>query len=268
MDAIRTDIRRWGRRTVVLVMMVLTLSAAVSPVSATAAVSPPHAPVGPFLTSSSLTSPQFCSGGGALSRTLTPILGVSKGTPAYNSDRPNLKATFEVAPLGQASLVSADVAFTVSSARYQIPAGVLGEGEYRFRVRAVDGDQVSEWLPWCAFTVQTVNVPTPGVPTSLRVSAYPYAGFQYCGVASAPAVSTTFGPTFAASPVAYGFNPNLVGRFEIARPGREPLILAGNLYRVDAPAGSFTPGTYQFRVRAQEGDAVSAWSPWCDFVAE
>ncbi|GAA4153609.1 hypothetical protein GCM10022251_22960 [Phytohabitans flavus] len=268
MDSTRSDIRRPGRRTASLVTAVLTLGATLFlPAPATAAVSPPHAPVGPFLRSSGLTSPQPCSSGSRVSRSLTPILGVSKGTPAYNADRPNLAATFEVASLGQ-SLVSATVAFDASLATYQVPAGVLGEGTYQFRVRAVDGGTVSEWLPWCTFTVQTVNVPAPRVPTSLRVSADPYAGFQFCGTTSVPVISSEGGPTFAASPGTYISNPNLVGRFEIARPGRESLIQVGNLYGVGVPAQSFTPGTYQFRVRAEDGNAVSAWSPWCDFVAQ
>jgi hypothetical protein len=42
----------------------------------------------------------------------------------------------------------------------------------------------------------------------------------------------------------------------------------GSLYGVAIPAEAFTPGTYQFRVRAEVGDAVSGWSAWCDFVAE
>ena len=171
-----------------------------------------------------------------------------------------------MADLGRVRLASGTVGFDVGG-RYQVPEGVLGEGDYLFRVRAVDGNQVSEWLPWCAFTVQTASVPTPAVPTSLRLSAYPYAGFQFCGE-STPVASTTLGPTFAASPGTYSYpaNPNLIGRFEIARPGLASVTVAGNLYGVSA--GSFTAGTYQFRVRAEDGNAVSDWSPWCGFVVE
>ncbi|MCW6006566.1 hypothetical protein K1W54_18565 [Micromonospora sp. CPCC 205371] len=81
-------------------------------------------------------------------------------------------------------------------------------------------------------------------------------------------ISADNGPTFAASPAGYGSNPNLIGRFEIARPGQESLIKVGNLYGIGIPAQSFTPGTHRFRVRAEDGDAVSPWSAWCDFVAQ
>ena len=101
----------------------------------------------------------------------------------------------------------------------------------------------------------------------LRISAGPYEGFQFCG-ATAPVISALLGATFAASPPSSGSHPNLVGRFEIARPGRESVVKMGNLYGVAVPAEAFTPGTYQFRVRAEEGDAISGWSAWCDFVAE
>lgn len=260
--------RRWGRRSAVVVLTVLAAGAAVlTSGTAGAATSRPHAPVGDFLSSSATTAPQFCSTGSPLSRTRTPILGASKGTPAHNADRPNLKATFEVAPPGQAALVKSTVAFGSSPATYQVPAGILGEGTYRFRVRAVDGTSTSPWLPWCTFSVDTVHIPTPGVPTALRVSAYPYAGFQFCGAGSVPAVLASFGPTLAASPAAYGTNPNLTGRFEIARPGQDSLIRVGSLNRVEVPTGWLTPGGYQFRVRAEEGHAASDWSPWCDFVA-
>lgn len=270
MDATRNDARGRGRRTVSLVAAAILAVgiAAVSPVPAGAATSPPHPPVGPYLRSASLTAGQFCSSGKPLSRTLTPILGSSKGTPAHNAGRPDLQATYEVATIRQVPLASGTVSFDVPGAAYQVPAGVLGEGEYLFRVRAVDGDQVSEWLPWCAFTVQTTNVPTPAVPTSLRLSAAPYAGFQFCGGSGTPVATAGIGPTFAASPGRYSYpaNPNLIGRFEIARPGLASVIVAGNLYGVSA--GSFTAGTYRFRVRVEEGNAVSDWSAWCGFVVE
>jgi hypothetical protein len=170
-----------------------------------------------------------------------------------------------VALLGQPPVLRTTVAFPASLATYQIPTGFLSDGSYRFRARAVDRRAVSQWLPWCAFTVQTANVPAPGVPDSLRISANPYAGFQFCA-AGAPVIVAAGAPTFAASP-AYGSGSNVVGRFEIAVPGREPLVMVGNLYGIGVPAHSFTPGTHQFRVRAEEGDVVSAWSPWCDFSA-
>jgi hypothetical protein len=250
---------------------VLTLGmVALTPVPAGAATSPPHAPVGLWLSSSDLTAGQFCSSVRPLSRTATPILGSSKGTPAHNANRPNLMATYEVATVGQVPLVTGTVGFNIGGARFQVPAGILGEGDYLFRARAVDGGQVSAWLPWCAFSVQTTNVPTPAAPRSLRLSASAYEGFQFCGPTTTPVASTAVGPTFAATPGTYSYpaNPNLTGRFEIARPGLESVIVAGNMNGVSAPPGSLPAGTYQFRVRAEEGNAVSAWSSWCTFVVQ
>jgi len=273
MDPISTGRRGWGRRIAVLApVVVVALGAAlVSSVPASARTTPPHAPVGNFLTSTNATAGQFCRDGKPLSRTRTPIFGVSKGTPAYNANRPNLMATFEVAPIGQPALASGTVAFGVGPAKFQVPSGLLGEGDYQFRVRAVDGGQVSAWLPWCVFTVDTVNIPTPAVPINLRVSSYPYAGFQYCGgtvpvIYAAYDSSATFAATrgrFEPTP-----NPNLVGRFEVARPDRESLTTVGNLNLVSFPSGSFTPGMHRFRVQAEEGTVVSDWSPWCDFLVE
>ncbi|GAA1608374.1 hypothetical protein ACFQY4_33465 [Catellatospora bangladeshensis] len=37
---------------------------------------------------------------------------------------------------------------------YTVAPGVLADGEYRWRVRAEDGTQVSAWAPWCSFTVR------------------------------------------------------------------------------------------------------------------
>jgi hypothetical protein len=268
MESARTNVRSPGRRIAVVAMAVTALTASlITSAPAVAATAPFHAPVGAFLESSDLTQPQFCTDGKPLSRTGTPILGVSKGAPTYNTGRPNIMATFEVAPLGQAPVVRGTVSLYEDPARFQVPAGILGEGEYQFRVRAVDGKRVSEWLPWCTFIVDTVNVPTPDVPVGLRVSAYPYDGFQYCG-STAPVVSASFGPTFAASTPRYSVSPNLVVRFEVARPGREPLMLAGNPYRVEAPQGALPAGTYQFRARFEEGDKASEWSPWCGFISQ
>jgi hypothetical protein len=268
MDSARTDVQRPGRRITVLIMAVIALAGSLlAAAPAAAATTPFHAPFGAFLASSNLAQGQFCDQRKPLSRTPSPILGVSKGAPSYNTGRPDIKATFEVAPLEGAPIVSGTVSLYLDPARFQVPAGILGEGEYRFRARAVDGKKVSAWLPWCGFTVDTVNVPTPGVPIGLRMSAYPYEGFQYCESGD-PVVYASFAPTLAASPPDFNVHPNLVARFEVARPGRESLIVAGNPYGVAAPEGALPSGAYQFRARLEEGDMASAWSPWCDFVSQ
>ncbi|MEU4535528.1 hypothetical protein AB0G15_11745 [Streptosporangium sp. NPDC023825] len=269
MNSVNTKVRKWGRRTAVLLTAVFALGAAIAPsTSAATVLPPPHPPIGSSLSSSSLTSPQFCSDGKPLSRSLTPFLRTNKGIPAYNSDRPDLQATFEVAPVGRSPLVRVTVPFYGSLATYQVPENILTEGEYRFRARTVDDDGVSTWMPWCTFTVATVNVPKPGVPAELRISASLYSGSQFCGN---PVISTVNKPTFGATatPFSYPHNPNLIGRFEIGRPGEEPLVVVGKIYAVSTPPGAFaTAGTYHFRVRAEEGDAVSEWSPWCEFTVE
>lgn len=123
--------------------------------------------------------------------------------------------------------------------------------------------------PHAPVGVDTVNVSTPAVPTNLRISAYAYAGFQRCR-ATVPVISGTYdsAATFAATPGRFDSKSSRVGRFEVARPDGETLTTVGNLYGVDFPPGSFTPGMHRFRVQAQEGNVVSAWSPWCDFLVE
>ena len=263
MGRFRTANHRPGRWTAVLVTTAVTLGVSLfGSVPATAATAP-HAPVGEFVRSSDVTRPQFCSDGQPVSSSPTPIFGVSSGAPAYNQNRPDLKAQFEVAPAGRAPLVSVTVAFDASLAIYQVPPGVLSDGEYRVRVRAVDRGKTSTWVPWCAFTVETTNIPVPETPINLRVSAYPYDGFQTCDGSTAPVVDDAFGPTFGGTPPSYDFTPNLVGRFEVARPGVESRFGVGSLYGTVVPWDGIVPGDYQFRVRAEEGNAVSDWSPWC-----
>ncbi|GAA2071700.1 hypothetical protein [Actinomadura alba] len=239
----------------------------------------PHAPVGLYVASSPELAPQSCqSMTTPLARSTHPVFGVSSGAPAYNADRPNLRATFEVSRSSGEPLLTQSVTFVGSSARFQVPDGVLTDGAYRVRARAEDGAAVSEWLPWCAFTVDTSNaVPTPSVPDTLRISTGPYSGFQQCGAESGdPAVRTGNSLSFAANPtpsiigVTY---PNLSATFEIGHPGQEPLIRktepvwpSGLVFGAGLAPGTLTPGSYQFRVRAEDGNAVSAWSSWCAFT--
>ncbi|GII36043.1 hypothetical protein Pph01_10460 [Planotetraspora phitsanulokensis] len=224
-------------------------------------------------------APQLCQDMTApLARSTHPVFGVSSGAPAYNIDRPNLRAAFELSRSDGEPLLTQTVGFVGSSARFQMPDGVLTDGSYRVRARAEDGAAVSEWLPWCVFTVDTSGaVTTPGVPAAVRISAGPYAGFQQCGAASgAPVVGTRDSLTFAASPtpqiigVTY---KNLSATFEIGHPGEDPLIRrteaiwpSGLVFGTGVAPGTLTPGLYQFRVRAEDGNAVSAWSPWCAFT--
>ncbi|WP_214102901.1 hypothetical protein [Acrocarpospora catenulata] len=239
--------------------------------------SAPHPPTSLYVASSPELPPQFCGTTTPLSRTTQPVFGVSSGAPAYNTDRPNLRAVFEVSrPTGEPVLTQS-VPFVGSVARFQAPAGVFTDGAYRVRARAEDGAAVSGWLTWCAFTVDTSNASSgPGVPGSLRISSGPYAGYQHCGAGGDRVVGTGDMVSFAASPtpsvvgVTY---PNLSATFEIGHPGQEPLIRktepiwpSGLVFSTAVVPGTLTPGSYQFRVRAEDGNLTSAWSPWCAFT--
>ncbi|MEV4417725.1 hypothetical protein [Catellatospora sp. NPDC049609] len=118
----------------------------------------------------------------------------------------------------------------------------------------------------------------PGVPDTLRLSSFPYDGFQFCS--GGHPVSTSSTPTLAASPTeADGSHPgpskpypNLLGRFEIALPDGPAFtnVLAPRfsdyVLAYGVPAGVLTDGEYRWRVRAEEGAEVSAWTPWCYFT--
>ncbi|MBC9714446.1 ricin-type beta-trefoil lectin domain protein [Streptomyces sp. TRM66268-LWL] len=115
---------------------------------------------------------------------------------------------------------------------------------------------------------------TPDVPEALRISDGPYAGFQQCGAQTPPtfAADNQFGPLFAASVRGIEPQPNLAGTIEIARLGEQPLRTVsvntgpnGHTWAVQLPADTFSPGDYQWRIRAQNADGPSAWSPWCGF---
>ncbi|MBC2900255.1 RICIN domain-containing protein [Streptomyces cupreus] len=116
---------------------------------------------------------------------------------------------------------------------------------------------------------------TPDVPESLRISDGPYAGFQMCGAPTAPTFSTTNGsaPLFAASVRGVDPQPHLGGTLEIARPGEQPFHTVqvstgpvGHEWGVQIPTSTFSPGDYQWRIRAEGSDGPSAWSAWCTFT--
>lgn len=236
----------------------------------------PHAPVGLYVSSAPGLAAQFCDSSTIpLSRTARPVLGVSSGAPAYNTDRPNLRAAFEVTrPDGQV-LFTQSVAFVGSAASLQMPEGILVDGDYRVRARAEDGAAVSEWLPWCAYRVDTsTSGSAPGVPDTLRISTGPYAGFQQCAIGPVMAVGDS--ATFAANPTPWmpGVTyPNLSATFEIGQPGQDPLIRrtepiwpSGLVFAIGVAPGTLAPGSYQFRVQAVDGTLTSPWSPWCAFT--
>lgn len=112
----------------------------------------------------------------------------------------------------------------------------------------------------------------PGVPEVLRISEFPYAGFQFCFGGVAPTVSAQSNPQFTATP-ANGPQPGLKATLEIARPGMEPFLRrteatwpSGYVWGFGVRAGTFTPGSYQFRMRAENADGASPWTAWCAFT--
>ncbi|MER7575371.1 RICIN domain-containing protein [Streptomyces sp. NPDC126514] len=124
-------------------------------------------------------------------------------------------------------------------------------------------------LPGAAWAV------TPDVPEALRISTGPYAGFQQCGAQTPPTFSTANGsaPLFAASVKGLDPQPHLAGTLELARPGEPPLHTytvntgpVGHEWGIQIPTSTFSPGDYQWRIRAENGDGPSAWSAWCTFT--
>lgn len=98
-------------------------------------------------------APTATVSGPALAATPTaPGGGYSPPGTAY----PTVGATFEVARPGAAAFLREDVRpFNGYTLVYEVPAGTLADGDYRWRVRAVDRGVTSAWSPWCAFTVRT-----------------------------------------------------------------------------------------------------------------
>ncbi|MBV1853040.1 hypothetical protein [Catellatospora tritici] len=133
--------------------------------------------------------------------------------------------------------------------------------------------------PTTSPTMSPTPVPTgPGVPDTLRLSSYPYDGNQFC--AAGHPVSTSLTPALAASPTEADGSypgpskpyPDVRGRFEIAQPDGEAFLnvlaprFSDYVLAYTVPAGVLSDGEYRWRVRAEEGTAVSAWAPWCYFT--
>lgn len=113
----------------------------------------------------------------------------------------------------------------------------------------------------------------PETPEALRISESAYSGFQQCFTATPPTVGSQFGPQFSASPAGSAPQPGLMATLEIARPGEEPFLRrteatwpSGSVWGFTVSPGTFTPGSYEFRMRAENSEGVSAWSDWCGFT--
>jgi hypothetical protein len=129
-----------------------------------------------------------------------------------------------------------------------------------------------------AATADNSGTGEPGVPDALRISTGPYAGFQQCA-SERPVVDSRSG-MLAASPTP-GSNgggtldpyPGLIGTYEIARPDQAPfhrhsetIWPSGHTFAYQIPQDMLPDGEYRWRIRAEDGTAVSDWSPWCSFT--
>ncbi|MFF8843119.1 hypothetical protein ACF08N_10350 [Streptomyces sp. NPDC015127] len=120
-----------------------------------------------------------------------------------------------------------------------------------------------------------------GTPGNPRVSDGPYAGFQFCGAPQPPVV--TSGAATLAATLESVAPPGTVEKPGEAAPGRkvvfevdkadgQPVLRKQTVSETSQNAalqvsGSrLADGDYRWRVRVQDGAAVSQWTTWCDFT--
>ncbi|WP_149182153.1 hypothetical protein [Streptomyces sp. TRM49041] len=119
-------------------------------------------------------------------------------------------------------------------------------------------------------------------PDNPRVSDGAYAGFQFCAAPRKPVVtsgSATLAATLeAVAPPGTVEKPGAPGRpgrrvvFEVERANGERVLrrqLVSETSQNAAyqlPRDELTGGDYRWRVRVQDGPAVSEWTAWCDFT--
>lgn len=97
--------------------------------------------------------PLVTSGAPTLAATLESV--APPGTVETDEPGPRRKVVFEVGTAAGAEVERKQLTSDSSSeAAYQLPEGKLTDGDYRWRVRVKDGNTVSEWTAWCAFTVR------------------------------------------------------------------------------------------------------------------
>ncbi|MFD3741720.1 hypothetical protein [Streptomyces sp. NPDC058629] len=120
---------------------------------------------------------------------------------------------------------------------------------------------------------------TPEVP---RVSDGSYSGFQFCGIPDSPPQVTTDRPSLAATLESVAPPGSVEPPEDAARSGRKVVfevteadgrpVLTENtrteashtaVYQI--PEAKLSSGDYRWRVRVQDGPAISQWTAWCDF---
>ena len=67
--------------------------------------------------------------------------------------------------------------------------------------------------------------------------------------------------------------PGLVGTFETALPDQDPfhrhsetIWPSGHTFAYQVPQDMLPDGEYRWRIRVEDGTAVSDWSAWCSFT--
>ncbi|MDG4823751.1 hypothetical protein O7635_18000 [Asanoa sp. WMMD1127] len=125
------------------------------------AASPPGVPEAERLSNGTYEANQFCDAGRPLVTSSSPVLSASPTTPQGATHPPfapypGLSGTFEVATAAGNRVVRAST--PILNGRvfvFQVPAGKITSGDYRFRVRAQNSSTASAWTPWCSFTVSS-----------------------------------------------------------------------------------------------------------------
>lgn len=114
--------------------------------------------------------------------------------------------------------------------------------------------------------------PALGTPAAPRIQTGPYTPNQLCS-AGGVVVAASDRIVLAASPTPLGRHPGLRATFEISDSEGQPLIIRtspilpnGRVLTLALEPDTLSPGTYRFRLRAEQGNTVSDWTPWCGFV--
>ncbi|MFI2366919.1 hypothetical protein [Streptomyces sp. NPDC018833] len=120
-----------------------------------------------------------------------------------------------------------------------------------------------------------------GTPDNPRISDGPYAGFQFCGAPQPPLVAS--GSATLAATLESVSPPGTVEKPGQSAPGRKVVFEVEEAdgkqvlrkqtvsetsqnAALQLPENQLADGAYRWRVRVQDGAAVSEWTAWCDFT--
>jgi hypothetical protein len=103
-------------------------------------------------------TPLVTSDSPTLAATLEAVAPPGSTEPPQDSYRPGHMVVFEVNYADGRPLLTKQATSEVShDALFQVPAGKLPNGDYRWRVKVHDGAAVSSWTAWCDFTVRLAS---------------------------------------------------------------------------------------------------------------